>query len=359
MSGTELWTLGVASPRRAGDTAARLEAAGWDGMLVVDSQNLSGDPFVALAMAAAATTRLGLGTGVTNPSTRHPAAAAAGIGSVQLLSGGRAVLGIGRGDSALAHLGQAPASVGHLERYVRTLRSYLRGEGVAYEALAPFQAAGGRSVDHLGLAEQPDDSRVHWLPGELAPVPVEVAATGPRVLSLAARHADRVMLAVGADLARVRWAIDLVKAEWVAAGRTGAPVIGAYVNVVAHPDRATARALVAGGLSTFARFSVMDGHIHTPVDDSQREVLQSVHRAYDMTHHTQSGSAQTQALTPEFIDRFAVVGPAGECGSRLAELAALGIDRFVVIGPSAGSDRAEAGAAVQRFVAEVAPAVRS
>ena len=105
----QLWMTTVAAARGAARTAQEIEAAGWDGMLVVDSQNLSGDPYVALAMAATGTTRLGLGTGVTNSVTRHAAATATAITSVNRVSNGRAVLGIGRGDSALAHLGRAPA----------------------------------------------------------------------------------------------------------------------------------------------------------------------------------------------------------------------------------------------------------
>ena len=90
----QLWTTGVASARGAARTAREIEAAGWDGMLVVDSQNLSGDPYVSLALAAAATTRIGLGTGVTNSVTRHAAATATAISSVNRVSNGRAVLGI-------------------------------------------------------------------------------------------------------------------------------------------------------------------------------------------------------------------------------------------------------------------------
>src|SRR5687768_13148416 len=98
----ELWTTGIAHASIAPAAAARAEADGWDGMLVVDSQNLSGDPFVALGLAARETSTLRLGTGVTNPATRHPAAMAAAVASVHVASAGRAVLGIGRGDSALA-----------------------------------------------------------------------------------------------------------------------------------------------------------------------------------------------------------------------------------------------------------------
>ena len=93
-----------------------------------NSQNLSGDPYVALAMAATATKRIGLGTGVTNNVTRLAAVTACSIASIQRLSGGRAVLGIGRGGSALAHLGRAPSRLAPFERYLRQLQAYLRGE---------------------------------------------------------------------------------------------------------------------------------------------------------------------------------------------------------------------------------------
>ena len=95
----ELWTTGVASPRGTARAAKQLEDAGWAGLQVVDSQNLSGDPYVALAMAATTTTTLGLATGVTNTVTRHAAVTACSIASVQRIAQGRACLGIGRGDS--------------------------------------------------------------------------------------------------------------------------------------------------------------------------------------------------------------------------------------------------------------------
>ena len=132
---TSLWTLGVASPRGVQRVAAHAEEVGWDGLYVVDSQNLSGDCYVALAMAAVATSKLGLGTGVTNSITRTAAATAAGIASVQRISNGRAVLGIGRGDSALAHLGRAPARVAQFGQYVEVLQAFLAGREVAFDAI--------------------------------------------------------------------------------------------------------------------------------------------------------------------------------------------------------------------------------
>jgi 5,10-methylenetetrahydromethanopterin reductase len=347
----ELWTTGIAHADWAPRAAARAEAAGWDGMVVVDSQNLSGDPFVALALAARETSSLRLGTGVTNPATRHPAAAAAAIESVHVASRGRAVLAIGRGDSALAHLGLAPAPVGELERFVRLTRRYLRGEPVDFEDLHPYERAGARPVDVMGLAERPRDSRLHWLPADLDPVPVEVVATGPKALALAGAAADRTLLAVGADPERVAWAAGQARSA-------GASSIGAFVNVVTHHDEATARRLAAGGVTTFARFSAMDGAVRSPIDAESEQVLHAVHDAYDMREHTRGGSPQAAKLTAGFIDRFGIVGPPDHCITRLHALVELGIDRFIVVGPSIDADREQAVLAMQTFSQEVLPAVK-
>src|ERR1043166_6458601 len=130
----ELWTMGLSLPTHAARMARSAEEAGWDGMLVVDSQNLAGDAYVGLTLAAQATTRLRLGTGVTNPFTRPPAVTASAIASVQVASNGRAVLGIGRGDSSLAYLGLAPAPVAVFGAYLERVQRYLRGEAVEFSA---------------------------------------------------------------------------------------------------------------------------------------------------------------------------------------------------------------------------------
>jgi 5,10-methylenetetrahydromethanopterin reductase len=351
-----LWTLGISSPVHVAAAAERAEAAGWDGLGVVDSQNLAGDSYVALALAARATTRLGLATAVTNPVTRHPATTAAAIASVQQLSGGRAALGIGRGDSALAHLGRAPLRVKPFERYLAVLQRYLRGDSIPFDEL-DFQERMAPPVENLGLAGTPTESRLHWL-GGTAKVPVEVAATGPRVIEVAARQAERVLLSVGADVERLGWAMEHARAARRAAGLDPAALaFGAYVNLVSHPEIETARRLVSGGLATFARFAVMEsGRVAGPLSDEQRKVLGDVRRAYDMRQHTVVGSPQASALTPEFIDRYAIVGPPDVCIERLREVATLGIDKVMVVGPTLGADRAEAKRAAEVLVGEVLPA---
>jgi len=347
----EVWATGAGVPGLAARHAASVEAAGYDGLALVDSQNLAGDCYVGLALAAKATTRLRLATGVTNPVTRHPAATAAAIAAIHAESGGRAVLGIGRGDSALAHLGYAPAPVPVFARALERIQGYLRGEEV------PF--ADDANLATLGLADAPKASRLAWLRPDLPKVPVDVAATGPKMIAIAATLAERVSFAVGADPARLRWAIDTARAARERAGLDPAGVsLGAWVSVVVHDDPTTARALGEGGVALFARFSAMHGTPVGPASEADRALFRRVHDAYDMTRHARTGSPQAALLDDGFADRFAVLGPPAHCIARLRELLALGLERLIIVGVSIGADREQARACEARFVREVLPALR-
>lgn len=345
-------------PRSAVKQAKRAEDEGWDGLGLVDSQNLAGDPYIELALAAHATSTLRLGTAVTNPLTRHPAAMATAIATVQAESDGRAVLGIGRGDSALAHLGLAPAPVADFERYLARLQGYLRGEDVPFDV--ELDGSGSvRPSESLGMAGGPTSSRLRWLREGFVKVPVDVAATGPKVIAVAARHADQISFAVGADQERLSWAIDVARTAAVEAGRDPSELsFGAYVPVCPHPDRARAKELISGGVASFARFSVMHGSVAGPVSDEQRESLHAVHANYDMGSHFTQGSPQSAFLTDEVIDRFGIAGPSGECVERLGGLIELGLSKIYVMGAGFSSDRTETAAVRARLSTEVLPALR-
>ncbi len=344
----ELWMLTHSNARHAASSAVRAEAAGWAGMLVVDSQNLAGDSYVALTLAATQTSRLGLGTGVTNSVTRHPAVTASAAMAVQEVSSGRMVLGIGRGDSALAHLGRSPAHFRSFAAYLIALQQYMRGEAVDFEAF-PIPHEWASPVADLHLADHPVNSRLRWLQGAIPKVPVEVAATGPLVIRLAAREADRVMFTLGAVPDRLRWGMN--EATVAAPGKNLR--FGAYINLVCHPDRAMARSLVRGGLTTFARFSVMHGQLSGPANAQQQKVFQALHDGYDMRAHTRADSAQASLMDDAFVDAFAIAGPPDYCIERLEELKALGIDKVVISGPTAGTDREQAGKALALLDATV------
>src|SRR4029079_18162059 len=140
--------------------------------------------------------------------------------------------------------------------------------------------------------------------------------------AMSALHAERVMFTLGADVERLAWGIALAKKTRKDAGLDpDAIAFGAYVNLGCHTDIGAARALVRGGLTTFARFSVMHGKANGPVSDKDRAQLQTLGRKYDMQQHQLADSRQAGTLTDDFVDRFAVVGPPDRCIDRLRELA--------------------------------------
>ena len=285
---------------------------------------------------------------MTNSYTRHPAVTASAIAAIQAESGGRAYLGIGRGDSALAHLGLAPHAVPAFEHYLDQLQGYLRGEDV------PF---GETDVHVLGLADTPDASRIEWLESSYAKVPVDVAATGPRVIAAAARHADQVSLAVGGDPERIKWGMDVAREAREQAGLDPEIAFGAYLPTVVHDDPEVALGIGSPGLSLFARFSNMYGEIVGPVTDTQRDVLTKIHDSYDMHGHAREGSAQSAQVTQEFAGGFGVFGPPDYCVQRLGELIELGITRFFITGTTLDPSHAYSECS-ERFVSEVAPQLR-
>jgi 5,10-methylenetetrahydromethanopterin reductase len=349
----ELWTLTHSNPDHIAGAARRAEAAGWDGLMVVDSQNLAGDSYVALTLAAGATSKLCLGTGVTNTITRHPAVTASAAMSVNEASGGRMRLGLGRGDSALAHLGRSPARFAGFAQYVRALQRYLCGEPVAFAEI-PMDDRLAAPVEDLELADHPSESVIRWRRHE-SKVPLEIAATGPKVIGLAGAEADRVMFTLGAVPDRIRWGMELARKSAQIAAKA-APKFGSYVNMVCHPDKTVARQLVRGGLTTFARFAVMHGDVAGPVSEDQSKTLQKLHDGYDMTAHTRADSQQAEIMSDSFVDAYAIAGPPDYCIERLKELETLGIEKVTISGPTAGVDREEARRAMTLLDAEILPA---
>jgi 5,10-methylenetetrahydromethanopterin reductase len=356
----EFWNWRVSEPTGVAEFARRSEAQGWDGIGLGDSQSLTGDPYVCLAVAATVTDRLGLATSVTNPVTRHASVTATSAIAVQLLSSGRMVLGIGRGDSALAHLGRAPARLSWFETYLEHVQTYLTGGGIPLEGSGiPDEAA--PPVERLSLARAPETSAIRWVgeDSDEPKVPVEVAATGPRVIGIATRQADRVMLAVGADPRRIAWGIETAREAAEQAGRNPNTLsFGAYVNVVCDDDPENGRELGRPSTGLFARFSTMYGEVAGPTDEHQDQVFHELHNRYDMNLHGREGGHQITALTDDFMDGYAIVGPADYCAEKLVELSQLGVTKFGIVGPDFARQTAEAEESAARFTSDVLPLLR-
>src|SRR5207248_624737 len=174
----------------------------------------------------------------------------------------------------------------------------------------------------LGMKSAPTASRLRWLDPTVPKVPVDVAASGPKTIALAARLGDAVGFAVGANAARLRWAVDLARTSRRDAGLDpdGIP-LGAYLPLFCHPDRARARALLSGTVASFAHLSSLYGAVSGPADAAQQKVLAAVRDTYEMDAHHTYDSPQSKVLTDDVVDTFAIAGPPGLCIERLRELA--------------------------------------
>jgi 5,10-methylenetetrahydromethanopterin reductase len=356
----EIWSLVLwadgSSPGAIVERGVQREREGYDGVYCPDTQNLAPDVYVCLAAMALETERIQLATGVTNPITRHPAVTASAAAALQSLSGGRAVVSIGRGDSALAHLGASPVRLATFERYVDRVRRYLSGEGLPLDESVPEVHGTVAGFENLSLGVEPDGSRLRWLDPALPRVPVEVTATGPKALRMGGRVADRVALTVGSDPTRVAWAIEQVRRGAREAGRDPDAVsIGAYLTAVPTEDRERGLELVRPMVAGMARFAFMDKVVTGPATEHQRRSMERLMDGYDMNLHGDA-TQLTSAVDDAFADSYVIVGTTSECEKRIRELAALGLDRIVL--SHVPQDRPEYGEIQRRVVEELIPAVR-
>ena len=213
-------------------------------------------------------------------------------------------------------------------------------------------------LSELHLGDAPMDSRNSWM-ARTEKVPVEVAATGLRVIGIGARHAERVMFTLGANTDRLAWGIAEARAARQKAGLDPDGVaFGTYINMACHYDMAAARNLVRGGLTTFARFNVVHGRTTGPWSDTAAKVLHDLIGAYDMNKHTRGDSCQAGTVTDDFIDHFAIVGPPETCLERLGALARLGLEKVVVGGRLGLSTDLNAARSLSLLEQQVPPALQ-
>ncbi|MBI1734177.1 MAG: LLM class flavin-dependent oxidoreductase [Candidatus Rokubacteria bacterium] len=199
----------------------RAETLGWDAALQPDSQLRRRDTYVLLAAAARVTQRIVLGPLLANPVNRHPTVTASSIATIDELAPGRVLLGWGVGDTAVRLAGLRPARVAELEASTRLMRALLDGRGVEVGAAQPARLPHPR------------------------PVPIWVAAGGPRTLRMAGGVADGVFIRVGTHRANLARSIERIRAGAAEAGRDPASVrLGAVFHTVLVDD--PRRALTMG-----------------------------------------------------------------------------------------------------------------
>ena len=339
----EFWRMGATPVPSAdiGRFAREFEASGWDGLAVGEAHGLLPDPYVVLALAAAATSTLKVGTAVAVP-LRHPLLAADAMATLQGVSGGRASFSIGRGDGAMKVLRQKPMPVALFEAYLTQLQGFLRREDVEIDGV----------VSTMSRLDDIDPSLAAPKP------PLNVAATGPRTIDVAVRCADGVSFSVGADVERIRQSIALVRNACRAADREADSLaLGCYVQVAVTDERdADAREAIRGLVVTHARFSGFEATASTGVAALDHEWYRQAVETMEAVYRSTRGGVSRidggrpgeidfyplEAGTDGLIDRFAIAGPAEYCAERLEEIVDLGIERVYIGTRAVGVDLDEA-----------------
>ena len=261
---------------------------------------------MSLAACALRTERLLLATGVTNPVTRHPAVVAGSAATLDDLSGGRAIIGIGVGASSVKTIGLPPARLDRLAEVTHVLRGLLAGETATFDG---------------------NEIRLSW---PVRPIPIYFASSGTRSLELAGELADGVVFQVGSDPALVRFALACVARGEARAGRAPGTVkrlmrVGCSIS----EDPAHARDDIRGYVTVGAE-TVFSAVPRDEVPPDLWEDLRRLEEAYDFHQHGNASAPQAALITDRIVQSIAIAGTPSETLPRFEELAALGVDGFVV-----------------------------
>jgi 5,10-methylenetetrahydromethanopterin reductase len=266
--------------------------------------------YALLAAAALSSVSIRLGTAVTNPFTRHPALTAAAVATVDELSAGRVVLGLGAGGSALVALGIERDRPVDAVRDAVGIVNGLTGTGrVEYQ---------GRRWSYTG--------RLNFAP--LRRVPVIIAARGPQMLQLAGEIADGVMIGGVATAPGIRRALAHVEAGRRRGGRGGPFEVVSWLYTSIADDRARAVKAVARIVAVSlinSRHSLADLGIDLP------GAIRDVMERHAWRRSDPLIEAVMARLTDDLIDAFAITGPAPAVRSRIAALEPLGITQAALL----------------------------
>jgi 5,10-methylenetetrahydromethanopterin reductase len=285
----------IASARLADDL-------GFSTLWILDSHLLFHEVYTLLGALAVSTKKVRLGTAVTNPLTRHPTVTAAAFATLAELSGGRASLGISVGDSALKSMNLEIAQMSVLAETVALCRNLMAGETVA------FGEGKTARLHHLGPS-----------------VPIYVAATGPKMLALAGRIADGVILMNGIAPELIGEAVRIVREGERAAGRKEGSVKAA-VWAACHPSLQAVKFNVARAILR---------KIPGPIDDLTRVVAARVKEAYDFAQHGRAEADFARLVPDEIVTRFAFSGSYEEIAEQIRALEPCDVDEVVLAIPVA------------------------
>jgi 5,10-methylenetetrahydromethanopterin reductase len=331
--GVGIWQGLTSSRLRA--LSRSIESEGFDQVWYANHK-LYRDLWVGMAIAAEATERVEIGTFVAEPYSQHPAQLAAAIATVDELSGGRAILGLGAGGANFKELGTVRARPAvALRESIEIARGLLRAERIRYR----------------GEVFTADDVWLH-LPTR-ADLPIVVAARGDRVLRVAGEVADGVMIATYATPEGLRHGREQVRLGLARAGRSEREIkLMTRVDVSLDEDPKAARDAVRPMIAAMVMASYPDTAFLEHAGLEITPALEEMSRKKNEALAFGSG-----ALVPdEYVRQFAWVGTPADVAEQIAAAADSGFETIVFLPQPMDIDPEPT---LQRFAREVIPRVHA
>lgn len=294
-----------------------VEAAGFAGAGILDSQLLCRDTYVTMALAATQTSRLTLFPAVTNPLTRHASVLAGAMQTVAELAPGRLKFIIGTGYTSASTIGHKPATLAQMRACVRTVKALLAGDVV------DFEGTPGR----LGYATGPA-------------IPVLMAASGPKAIELAGEIADGVLLLVGytpgivdAVLARLaqgarRSGRRLEDLEIMWAVRTGT------ASTTAEAQRQARPTAVHWGMLSWGNHWLQHAGIQLPtfaIPQAVRDIYPDLGHAHNWEEAIAATSFVPDDVVAQLCDALGLIGTPEYCAQRIIEMTRVGVTNLYLM----------------------------
>jgi alkanesulfonate monooxygenase SsuD/methylene tetrahydromethanopterin reductase-like flavin-dependent oxidoreductase (luciferase family) len=284
------------------------EELGYEVIGVGDSPAAWHEMYVSLAVAAQASRSATLATMVTTPFLRHPSVTASAMSALHELSGGRAVLAIGSGGSALRTVGRTTAArQEEMRAYVTAVQDLLNGGTPVVD---------GRTTSRLARARS---------------IPIYISADGPKGLSLAGEIADGVVISVGLSIEVVERKIATVRAAAERAGRNPDAIdIWGMSFVSVRDDGAEANADITAFLASTAGMGLKAPHMRAIIPPELLGAVEEIERRYDPAEHVVVGGKNAKLLEELGLVEFMVglkglTGHTGEVAEHLRRLEASGV----------------------------------
>ncbi len=294
------------SVERVVSLTRQAEKAGFEYGWIFDSHVIWKEPYPLLTLMATNTTRMRLGTCVTNPAVRDATVTASLFATLNLISGGRMELGIGRGDSSRRVLGKKPTTLAHLEETVREFRELTAGREIEYDG---------------------KPARLPWASGGVPRV--WIAGYGPKALHLAGKIGDGVILQL-ADPDLVEWCLGFVREGAKEAGRDPRKIeVMSAAAVWVSSDLKLAREKVRWFPALVSNHVIDLINRYNPEELPPALTSYVRNRAgYDYLHHCEVGSSNANFVSDEVVDRFCLLGPAEAHREKLKALERAGVTQF-------------------------------